>query len=178
MDENPPKDLSIAVRTMQIIILALTMGLLSFFAIVCFVMPGGMRGDFGAMPLLTCTGLGLAVTMIGVRWIVLQVMTASARRAILRDTPDSDRGSSSSELPDRAAGQLVALYQTRMIVGAALLEGACFFLLVAHMVEHSPWSLAVAIVMILGVVAHFPTPDRVAGWVEQQKYVLQQEGQR
>lgn len=46
------------------------------------------------------------------------------------------------------------------------------------MVEHSPWSLAVAIVMILGVVAHFPTQDRVAGWVEQQKYVLQQEGQR
>ena len=175
MDENLQEDLSGPVRTMQIIVVALTMGLLSFLAIVCLLPSGGARGDFGVMPLLTCIGLGFAATLIVVRWIVLQIMTAGARRQILRGPSDTGRGKSSSELPDRAAGQLIAFYQTRMIVSAALLEGPAFFLLTAHMVERSPWSLAAAIVMILGVVAHFPTRERVAGWVEQQMSLLREE---
>ena len=95
---------------------------------------------FDALPLLTCIGLGLAVTMIVVRWIVLQVVTANARRGILHGLSDAGRGKSAAEQPDHTTGQFVGFYQTRMIV-AALLEGAAFFLLVAYMVERSPWSL-------------------------------------
>ena len=177
MDENLREHLSGPVLTMQIIVFALTMGLLFFLAIVCFLTWGSMRGSPDAMPLLTFIGLGLAATLIAIRWIVLQVMTAGARHAILRGMSDSGRSGSSSDLPDHAAGQLLALYQTRMIVGAALLEGPAFFLLITYMLEHSPWSLLAAIVMILGVAAHFPTQDRVGGWVERQMSVLQEEQQ-
>ena len=175
MDENLQENLAGPVRVMQIIVFALTMGLFFFLAIVCLAAPGGMGGVFGALPMLTSVGLGLAVTMIVVRWIVLQVATANARRGILRGASDANRGKSSTEQPDRTVGQLVAFYQTRMIIGAAMLEGVAFFLLVAYMVEHSPWSLVAAIVMILGVAAHFPTQGRVAEWVERQTYLLQQE---
>ena len=44
MDENPQKGLSDPVRVMQIIVFALTMGLLFFLAVVCLAAPGGMRG--------------------------------------------------------------------------------------------------------------------------------------
>ena len=50
-----------------------------------------------------------------------------------------------------------------MIVGAALFEGPAFFLLITYMLEHSPWSLLAAIVMILGVALHFPTQRRRMG---------------
>jgi hypothetical protein len=62
-----------------------------------------------------------------------------------------------------------------MIAGAALFEGAAFFLLVAYLVERSPWSLAAAIVMIIGVALHFPTQQRVADWIERQTSLLQEE---
>ena len=74
-------------------------------------------------------------------------------------------------------GNSLAFYQTRMIVGAALLEGPAFFLLIAYLIERSPWSLAAAIFMILGVAAHFPTEQRVAEWVEQQMSLLEEERQ-
>ena len=177
MDENPQKGLSDPVRVMQIIVFALTMGLLFFLAVVCLAAPGGMRGALDAVPLLTSIGLGLAVIMFLTRAIVLQVMTGNARRAILRGTPDIGPWTVFSLPSDRAAGQLVAFYQTRMIVSAAQMEGIAFFFLIAHFVERSPWSLVAAVVMIFGVASHFPTQRRVAGWVEQQMFLLQEERQ-
>ncbi len=177
MNENPQEDLSGPVRVMQIIVLAFAMGLLFFLAIVCVVRRGGMRGAFDAMPLFTLIGLGLAVMMLVARAIVLQVLTTNARRGILRGASAVGREKSSSDLPDRAAAQLVAVYQTRMIVGLALLEGPGFLLLIVHMIERSPWSLAAAILIIFGIIAHFPTRERVAEWIEQQLSLLQEERQ-
>ena len=162
---------------MQIIVFALTMGLISFLGIVCFLTWGGMRGDLASVPLLTLIGLVLAGVLTVARGIVLQVMVATARRDIRRGMPDAGRGKSSAELADDAADQLVGFYQTRMIVGAALLEGAAFFLLTVLLLERSPWSLIAAVVMILGVAAHFPTQRSVAEWVEQQTSRMEEERQ-
>jgi hypothetical protein len=175
MHENPKENFAGPVRVMQIIVFALTMGLLSFLAVVCLALPGEMRSAFDPMPLVTCIGLGLAAMTLGTRLIVVQVMTTGARREILRGTSDAGR-KSSAPLPD-VAERLVAFYQTRMIVSAALLEGPAFFLLIAYLIERSPWSLAAAIFMILGVAAHFPTQQRVAKWVEQQMSRLEDERQ-
>ena len=60
-----------------------------FLAIVCLSGVGQHARLSDAMPLLTCIGLGLAATSIATRWFVLQVMTADARRAILRGMSDA-----------------------------------------------------------------------------------------
>ena len=56
----------------------------------------------------------------------------------------------------------------KMIIGAAFLEGPAFLALIAYMIEGHVVSLAIAAVMLLGLMAHFPTVGRVETWVEHQ----------
>ena len=64
-----------------------------------------------------------------------------------------------------------------MIVSAACLEGAAFFLLIAYMLERSPWALAAAFALILGVAAHFPTRQRVSDFIQRQMSLIEEERQ-
>jgi hypothetical protein len=65
----------------------------------------------------------------------------------------------------------------KTIFAAAVLEGAAILLLIAHLVEDSPLSLGVAIVLIVVLAAHFPTESRVDGWIEDQTRLLDEERQ-
>jgi hypothetical protein len=58
------------------------------------------------------------------------------------------------------------LFQTRMIVGLALLEGAAFFNLVAFMTEGHWWTLIVVAVLLVWMLASFPTHGRLKQWIE------------
>jgi hypothetical protein len=71
-------------------------------------------------------------------------------------------------LPDSDAGKLVMVYQTKMIVAAALLEGGCFLALYAYMTERQWPSLTMAAFLLLCMLAHFPTLDRVEAWIDEQ----------
>jgi hypothetical protein len=171
MQYNPPDDLPLRVRTMQIIDAALVMGLLSFLLIVTVILPGKPVA-LGVLPLLTLIALGFAAAMIVVRVIVVNIVTIAGRRRI---GPPDATGRPTAGARDGTTEQLLALYQTRMIVGAACLEGPAFFLLITYMTEHSPWSLAAAIVLILGIAAHFPTQQRIADFVQQQISQMEEE---
>jgi hypothetical protein len=72
---------------------------------------------------------------------------------------------------DDGAG-LCGIYQTRMIIGLALLEGAAFFNLVACLVEHNWWSLVIAGCLVVWMLALFPTRTRVEQWIENQRAFL------
>jgi hypothetical protein len=69
------------------------------------------------------------------------------------------------------------VYQTSLIIGAALNEGPAFFALIAYMVEGLPAILGVAAFLILGVAARFPTRARLEQWIDAQKELLIQEQQ-
>jgi hypothetical protein len=161
MPGNSPEDLAGQVRVMQIILAALVMGMVFFLLVACLA--GGMGNGFGPPPMLTTMALGMAAIMVVARMVVLPMVTSIGRRKIAGSIPETSRGASSRAAADDTTGrivwQLVALYQTRLIVGAAMLEGAVFFLLVTFLVEHSLWSLGTAIVLILAVAAHFPTQE-------------------
>jgi hypothetical protein len=64
----------------------------------------------------------------------------------------------------------MGVYQTATIVGAALLEGAAFFLLVAYFVEGTSWTLPAALaVWLLLAWLHFPTRSSVEHWLTEQQ---------
>lgn len=58
------------------------------------------------------------------------------------------------------------MYQTRLIVGLALLEGAAFFNVVAYLIEGHWWSFLVVTALLAWMLASFPTHGRLRQWVE------------
>ena len=80
-------------------------------------------------------------------------------------------------VPPDDAGKLLAVYQTALIIGAALLEGATFFLAIAYFLEGQILSLIVAGVLMGLLVARFPTRSRVAGWIDRELERIDQERQ-
>jgi hypothetical protein len=166
---NQTNSLPPSVRTMQIIVAGLTMGPVIFLAIVCFVAPAINIGPaFGGLPMLTMIGFGIIAFQLVARAIVLRAAVSKARRDIIRRAPAAGDG---------VAAELMAIYQTRMIISAAILEGSGFFLIIAYMLERSPYALAAAVVLILAVAAHFPTRQRVDDFVEEQTAKLREERQ-
>lgn len=145
---------------MQIIVGAMVAGCVFFLAIA---LVAGQQGGLVLAPpdLLTLIAAGVAGAALVARLVVVSVVTAFGRRRIAR------RNDTDLHDPSVCRG-LVALYQTRMIVGAALIEGPTFFLLIAYLSERSPLALILAVVLILGLALHMPTRGRVTRWIEGQ----------
>ena len=61
-----------------------------------------------------------------------------------------------------------------MIIAAAILEGAAFFLLIAYLLEGQAICLAAACLFVTLIAAKFPTRTGVESWTEKQSYLLQQ----
>jgi len=64
---------------------------------------------------------------------------------------------------------LFAVYQTRVIVRAALLEGAAFFCCIAYLSTRVWWTLATALVLVAVMALFFPTRGRFDDWVRGQR---------
>lgn len=161
------------VRTQQIIVLALTAGLLTFSAVAYFAASRGKAPAAGELPILTLAALAFAVMAVSARLLVIQVLTRAQRTRIAagKGVPDSaadPRNEGMVQLHQRFgdAGLVIAVHQMRTILSAAILEGAGFFCLVAYMIEHSPWTLAMGLAVALAVCLHFPTQNGMIHWVE------------
>lgn len=159
------------VRVMQIILLALVIGCLSFMMIAVVVRQQGGMNAVGGDPIISYIAIVFAAIMLMTSIILSRFMTSGGRMRIIEYTkslPDSKTARDE-------AGDLYALYQTRMIVTAAPLEGAVFFLLSAYMIEGNLWTLVTAVVMVAVLISKFPTFTRLDRWVQEQKELLQQE---
>src|SRR5262249_25088243 len=77
--------------------------------------------------------------------------------------------------PTTDAERLWIVFQNRLIIGLALLEGATFFLLIAYLAEGSFLALVPAWVFIIAMLMQFPTRVGVERWVEEQQQLLQEE---
>jgi hypothetical protein len=169
----------VLVRTLQIIVAALVVGCSIFLAIVFVIAAGSSKVP--DPPLFTYIALAFAAGAVGARLIIPRIFAAQARRKILAGTwgvvggnsPASDTGPAEHD----DASKLAQVLMARTILAAAILEGAAFLLLIAHLVEHSPLSLAAAIVLIVVLAAHVPTQSRVDRWIEDQTRLLNEERQ-
>jgi hypothetical protein len=77
-----------------------------------------------------------------------------------------------AELGDVAP--LAAIYQTRTIIGAAMLEGAAFLGCVAYLLEHQQLVLVVAGALLLMIARHFTTASGLESWIENELATIQQ----
>ncbi len=141
--------------------LAMIMGV-AVFGTVALMMRLGQAAaeELGPIPIVMAGvgGMGLLAS------IVMPGIIATAQIRNLKDageTLDTTR--------------LVEIYQLRLIVRLALLEGGAFANLIGYMVEGNPVSLYVAGALVLIMVTQFPTPGRIEDWVRHQLELLELE---
>lgn len=178
--------LSGVLQTLRIIVGALTAGPVLFLALVLFLraqpaagppqgagvrpVPGPMPRATG-LPLLTGMAGVFALTLLPLSLVMPRIMAASAVRQVA-DKSWSPPPSSSLRLPPPGAWndrlKLAFVYQTQFIIGAAMNEGAAFFAVIAYFLEGSPIALGLALVLIAGVAARFPTRERFDAWLDAQ----------
>ena len=98
------------------------------------------------------------------RQLAISLVTANARRRIAEETSE-EQGSKER--------RFLSVFQTRTIIGAAVIEGAAFLAAIAYMLERSPAVLGLAALLLLGVTMHFPTESRIISWVERESENLE-----
>lgn len=143
-----------AVRVAQIITGALVMGVVLFAGIAVLVV--GALDDPADGVIVSGMGAAFAVVAFAMHLVVPSMIARQAR------TYDTMR--------------LYGVYQQKTIIGLALLEGAAFFNIIALIIEHNWWSLAIAGGLVFWMLAMFPTRTRVDQWVETQQMLNQTDG--
>jgi uncharacterized membrane protein len=163
LDERAQQQLDATVRTSQIILAALAMGIVMFAGVVLLAIPGDKPAQGN---LLSTLAIAMGATNLVLSLVVPGVIAGVNRRKIASGTWLA------AERPELEAqtdfGRLAMVYQVKMIIGAALLEGGCFLALCAYMIERQLPSLAVTAVLLAALLAHFPTRGRVETWIEDQ----------
>lgn len=148
MSADPPSNeptIEPALLTCRIIAGALVFGVVTFAAVAIVLRLGDPPA---AAMLMSLIAAGIAVAAAGARQVMVGVLSGGT-------------GTSQGVGP---SGSL-ALYQTRMIVGLAILEGAAFFNVVAYILEGHWWSLAVTAGLVALMLTAFPTRSRLCQWV-------------
>lgn len=158
MTQADPKDpVGLNLRTIQIINVALILGVVFFLAITCLIRFNGKEPLFAPDPLRFKNGtITPAALMMGVP---LFVMSRIVSRRIV-----------SNQRKTAAASDvgLLGLFSTSRIVELAMIEGAVFFNLIAFMLEGNPLALVVALLGIGLMAIGFPTRDGLENWMKDQ----------
>jgi len=150
---NPPIKPESVGRISQIIAGALIAGVVMFACVAFFI----AQGEPAKSPMLALVGAGMAAMAVVVRFIVPTLIVNGAK-ARLKEVANADRMT-----------QLAGLYQTKMIIGMAVLEGAAFVNLIAYITERQYWSYGV-VAFLLGVMAiSFPSQGQFESWAEEMK---------
>ena len=152
-----------SVRTMQIIALALVIGVLLFLGVVLFTTQGNLNGKPGV---LTMIGAVIGLVMVVNQFVIPGMIVKSQLKQAA--TP----GSRQIDHAEKIAW-LLGIYQTQLIVGLALLEGAAFLNLVIMMLERCLGTLGVVGLLLGLILKKFPTRDKVSFWVQDKLRDLQ-----
>jgi hypothetical protein len=159
------------VLTMQIIVGALALGIVNFLLVIVFaIKPQAQQNPIG-QSLMTYLAVAGAVLAVLASIFIPFLLAAPMRKSAL----DASAGSKATGSKDETnIGPLAQMYQTQLIVRCALIEGAAFFSLVAYMLEGQTTALATAGVLLLILLAHFPTRSRLEAWIESELVVSEQ----
>ncbi len=158
-------------RVMQIISSALLLGVVTFLAIVLFLVlvqnNGAGMAPVGNVPIVSIVAVVLLIVQVPLAFLLPAFLTRSALRQIASGTWKSPASPDPSDFSTDAS-KLLAVKQTMTIIGLALLEGAAFLGCIAYLLEAQPFALAVVLVAVILMLVKFPTEGRVRSWLEHQ----------
>ncbi len=176
-DPNLQDKLAQPIQVLQIIVGAMVLGIVAFLAVIIALRAGGQA--FGAPAatgsLITYVAIAYAVGAVLVRAIIPSVVTSAGRQKILRETAGSADDGDAAGGNGGEVDKLLGVFRTKTIITAALFEGAGLFVVVAYMIEGTSLALLGAIVLAVLLAYHFPTRSAAAGWIEDQRRLLEQE---
>lgn len=160
----------------RIIIGALAGGVVMFL-IVANVMLHVMDFDapLGTGNLITLIMLAFAALTILARFVVVGSLTKNGRKRIAAGTYQRPYPPLPADAGD--ADQLLSVYSTRLLISAALCEGPAFALTIAYLLEGNVYAMVAAILLVFGILAHFPTRSGLEDWISQQLLRLDEERQ-
>jgi branched-subunit amino acid transport protein len=148
---------AVFIRTMRIVIFALTMGIVTFIGIVVWMQTQGRANVGGAQSeMIAYAGLAALAGAILLQPVILGAM----------DKVQASKIDAKSQymMPWYTA------YQTRAIVGSALIEGASFLCLVGSMLDGRPLGILGGVVGAAAILAlHFPSEMKLATYIERQR---------
>jgi hypothetical protein len=172
--------IAVNIRTLQVIVGALTAGPIVFLVIALVLharhdAAGGPAPGPALLPVVSVAAVVAAAVLIPLSLVVPRLVSDAARKQIAAGTWPPGQTAEAPPLGDRGPGdaaRLAMVYLQKTIVGAALNEGAAFLAVIAYFLETTPYALALALVLIGGVALRFPRREGVEGWVEDQLGVV------
>lgn len=151
-DDRLPSE-TVPFKTVQIIAAALVLGPLFFLLIAFFSTRGQPPGD----PTIAYIGAGLAVALLCGSLVASKIVGNATVRQLQAG------GKQLSNL------DFFQVLQTRVIVRAAMLEGAAFFCCIGYMMSQLWWSMATVLGLLAVMLVLFPTRSGFDAWVRDQR---------
>lgn len=159
------------IRVLQIIAGALVMGLVTFLGIVLFMVQVQNKGVGlarpGGLPLISLIAVAYSALAVLLAIVIPRVLVQSGLRRIAAGAWKPPQDANAADYPDDAS-KLLAIRQTSIIIGLAILEGSALFACIAYLLEGQSWVLAAAVLIVLLMLASFPTQERLRSWLTAQ----------
>ena len=175
-DNDWREQLPAKIRVMQIIVGAMSFGCFCFLLIAILVSQNINKAP--DQLILTYIALPIAAIILGVCAVSPVIIVSQGRKNIQQKLFSNANRVSENFTDDKMrkenskAQMLIALFQTKIFVASAILEGAVFFLLIAYMAEHSLLCISAAVVLLFLLIAQMPTTGRATYWIEDQLKLL------
>lgn len=151
-DDQLPSE-TVPFKTVQIIAAALVLGPL-FFLVIAFISTQGQPpGD----PIVAYIGAGFAVILLCGSLVASKVVGTVKVRQLQAG------GSQPSNM------DFFQVLQTRVVIRAAMLEGAAFFNCIGYMISQLWWSMATVLGLLAVMLILFPTRSGFDAWVRDQR---------
>lgn len=162
LNEDQEVFLRKSLLTMQIIAGALINGVVVFFVIAVFVLSPQVNND---PPLIAYIALGVGCLAVVMSFAIPNLIMASTKKSLIKgkpiNLPDNYQGATNVGF----LGPLVGMYQTKLIISMAILEGAAFFNLIAYIIEGQRMSLIMTGLLVAIMATKFATRGGLENWL-------------
>jgi hypothetical protein len=177
MSEMDDRVLAPRVRIMQIIACALITGVVVFLGFACYQVfvqrQGQPMAPIDGLPMISVVAVAMVAAGVVASFVAPTVMTRGALQKIAAGTFQIPQRIDPKDMATDFA-KLLAVKQTTLIVGLALLEGPAFMGCIAFFLEAQALTLLIVAVPIVAMLLRFPTEGGVRNWLYEQTNQLQQ----
>lgn len=160
------EEIASRIPVLRIITIALMTGVIVFTSIAYVVAPTDPNEQQGQEILKI-----MAPSMFGIcfiLWFVIPgLIVKNQTQAIANGTWQPAQGNQ-TQTTFSETGKYLAVYQTKHIIGLALLEGPAFFCAIVFLLTRDYYMLIPIVVVLLIMAGSFPSRDRVHQWIEMQ----------